>query len=112
MTGKFFVLSVMINICGRNLIQEQLSQSAKAQYAQSRNPGGLGTPTMPVMIRKEKTTEYELNEWPITPGSARTETNPERVKSHSLTQKRRKLVMSLWEMCILGKLNNRIMNSV
>ncbi|CAE6440998.1 unnamed protein product [Rhizoctonia solani] len=81
--GKFFVLSVMINLCGRNLIQEQLSQSAKAQYAQSRNPGGLGTPTMPVMIRKEKTTEYELNEWPITPGSARTETNPERVKSHS-----------------------------
>ncbi|CAE7177205.1 unnamed protein product [Rhizoctonia solani] len=79
-TGKFSVLSIMISVCGRSLIQEKLNQSAMSR---SRSPNGLGTTTIPIMIRKEKTTEYELNEWPIAPGSPRTETNHEQAKSHS-----------------------------
>ncbi|CAE6375340.1 unnamed protein product [Rhizoctonia solani] len=82
-TGKFFVLSVMINLCGRNIIQEQLNQSLKAQSKQSRNQSGLGTNTIPVMIREEKTTEYELSEWPITPRSPRTDLGHGQVETHS-----------------------------
>ncbi|CAE6537424.1 unnamed protein product [Rhizoctonia solani] len=81
--GKFFVLSVMINLCGRNLIQEKLSRSAKTQSGNSRNQGGLGVSTIPVMIRQEKTTEYELNEWPVTLRSPRMEVDHRRIGSHS-----------------------------
>ncbi|KAG8737505.1 hypothetical protein FRC11_001995, partial [Ceratobasidium sp. 423] len=81
--GKFFVLSVMINLCGRNLIQEKLSQSAKAQSGHSRNQGGLGVSTIPVMIRQEETTEYELNEWPIAPRSPGTDMDHGRVGNRS-----------------------------
>ncbi|KAH7341576.1 hypothetical protein B0J17DRAFT_647134 [Rhizoctonia solani] len=82
-TGKFFVLSVMINLCGRNIIQEKLSQSARAQSGNSRNHGGLGISTIPVMIRQEKTTEYELNEWSITPRSPRIDIDYEHAGGHS-----------------------------
>ncbi|CEL55609.1 hypothetical protein RSOLAG1IB_01621 [Rhizoctonia solani AG-1 IB] len=70
-TGKFFLFSVMINLCGRNLVQESfnLAMSPQPRSLPSRNYDGAATNAISVEIQREKFTEYELNEWPFAPKS-------------------------------------------
>ncbi|KAH7341575.1 hypothetical protein B0J17DRAFT_714739 [Rhizoctonia solani] len=83
-TGKFFLLSVMINLCGRNLVQEKFNRSsgAKPRPSLMRNQGGLSMNPISVMIQQEKFTEYELNEWPLTSNSAKADVGHERFDNH------------------------------
>ncbi|CAE6530455.1 unnamed protein product [Rhizoctonia solani] len=83
-TGKFFLLSVMINLCGRNLVQEEfnLSAGAKPRPSLMRNQAGLSINPISVMIQQEKFTEYELNEWPLTSNSAKADIGHERFEIH------------------------------
>ncbi|QRW18140.1 cytochrome oxidase assembly factor [Rhizoctonia solani] len=85
-TGKFFLLSVMINLCGRNLVQERFNLVMSPRRPRSyppRDHDGAAANVISVTIQQEKFTEYELNEWPFAPKSPGTNLNHKRTESRS-----------------------------
>ncbi|KAF8699343.1 Cytochrome c oxidase assembly protein CtaG/Cox11, partial [Rhizoctonia solani] len=85
-TGKFFLLSVMINLCGRNLVQERLNLVMSPRRPRSYPPRShdvAAANVISVTIQEEKFTEYELNEWPFAPKSPGMNLNHKRTESRS-----------------------------
>ncbi|KAF8753450.1 hypothetical protein RHS01_07063 [Rhizoctonia solani] len=85
-TGKFFLLSVMINLCGRNLVQERFNLVMSPRRPRSyppRSHDGAAANVISVTIQQEKFTEYELNEWPFAPKSPGINLNHKRTESRS-----------------------------